>query len=95
MAKPEIGHPGLDGDLELIDRRANRFEHVPTVEPVLDGAAGVTTLREVAEQVDVEQRLREYLVLAADADMRGADGSDVVGDVLDRLEVPAVAEGTH
>ncbi|GAA0280626.1 AAA family ATPase [Halobacterium noricense] len=62
MVKTSMGYPGLDGELELIDRRANRFEHVPSVTPVLDGAETVADLQHVPETVDVETRLREYLV---------------------------------
>ncbi|MCD2204894.1 AAA family ATPase [Halobacterium sp. KA-6] len=62
MVKTSMGYPGLEGELELIDRRANRFEHVPSVTPVLDGAETVADLQHVPETVDVETRLREYLV---------------------------------
>ncbi|MCD2201017.1 MoxR family ATPase [Halobacterium sp. KA-4] len=62
MVKTSMGYPGLEGELELIDRRANRFEHVPSVTPVLDGVETVADLQHVPETVDVETRLREYLV---------------------------------
>jgi MoxR-like ATPase len=62
MVKTSMGYPELDGELELIDRRANRFEHVPSVDPVLSGPNTVRDLQHVPETVDVEDRLREYLV---------------------------------
>ncbi|MDH5020243.1 AAA family ATPase [Halobacterium rubrum] len=62
MVKTSMGYPDLDGELELVDRRANRFEHVPSVTPVLDGVDTVSQLQHVPETVEVEQRLREYLV---------------------------------
>jgi MoxR-like ATPase len=62
MVKTSMGYPEIAGELELVDRRANRFEHVPSVEPVLSGAGTVADLQHVAETVEVEDRLREYLV---------------------------------
>ncbi|WP_232700646.1 AAA family ATPase [Halobacterium wangiae] len=150
MVKTSMGYPEMDGELELIDRRANRFEHVPSVDPVLSGAGTVADLQHVPETVDVEDRLREYLVrvgrltrkdgrvdvgvsprgiqklfectraraafrgrdyavpddvkevavpalqhrlvLSAEAQAQGVESRQVVVDVLDELEVPAVGE---
>ncbi|THE65751.1 MoxR family ATPase [Salinadaptatus halalkaliphilus] len=66
MIKSSIGYPGMDGELELIDRRSRRETKTPTVEPVLD-ASGVRALQRVPEGVTMDQRVREYLVELARA----------------------------
>jgi MoxR-like ATPase len=59
--KTELGYPDRDGELELVDRRADRGTQTPSVEPVVDSAT-VDALREVPESVRVDRAVREYLV---------------------------------
>jgi MoxR-like ATPase len=61
MIKTSLGYPGAAGERTLLDRRASRTERVPSVEAVVD-AADVRTLQSMPEQVDVDPRLRDYVV---------------------------------
>ncbi|MFB6163792.1 MAG: AAA family ATPase [Haloarculaceae archaeon] len=61
MVKSAMGYPDRAGELELVDRRAGRTTQTPSVEPVVDEAT-VAALQSVPETVDVERRLREYVV---------------------------------
>jgi len=71
--KSSIGYPDGDGEVELLRRRAGRAEQSPSVEQVLDPEA-VATLRQVPEQVHVDDDLLEYIAAIA----RGTrDRSDV------------------
>jgi len=149
MIKTDMGYPDFAGERELIDRRAARDSHIPTVSRVLDSGE-VHDLQAVVETVEMEDRLRDYvvelgrrtradervevgvsprgiqklfeasravavldgrdyvvpedvkriavpalqhrLVLTAEANVRGVDRREVVRDVVDRIEVPAVAD---
>jgi MoxR-like ATPase len=59
--KTSIGYPDADGERLLLDRRADRTEQTPTVEAVVDDGR-VSELQAVPERVDVDSRLREYIV---------------------------------
>ncbi|WP_246986457.1 AAA family ATPase [Halorientalis marina] len=61
MIKSSMGYPERDGELELLDRRADREAQAPTVEPVVDHET-VRALQDVPEAVTVESDLREYVV---------------------------------
>jgi MoxR-like ATPase len=61
IIKTEMGYPDRDGERELLDRRAGRVEQSPTVEPVIDGEQ-VPALQRVPEGVEVDERLRDYIV---------------------------------
>jgi len=61
MIKSSMGYPERDGELELLERRADREAQAPTVEPVVDHET-VTALQDVPETVTVESDLREYVV---------------------------------
>jgi MoxR-like ATPase len=61
IVKTAIGYPDRAGELELIDRRAERTAQAPTVRRVIDGDA-VTRLQAVPETVRVDPRIREYVV---------------------------------
>jgi MoxR-like ATPase len=61
MIKTSLGYPDAAGERTLLDRRASRTERVPSVEAVVD-AADVRALQSVPEQVDVDPRLRDYVV---------------------------------
>ncbi|ACV12587.1 ATPase associated with various cellular activities AAA_3 [Halorhabdus utahensis DSM 12940] len=58
--KAAMGYPDLDGEVELLRRRAGRDEQSPSVETVLD-AESVTALRQVPETIRVEDDLLEYM----------------------------------
>jgi MoxR-like ATPase len=61
IVKTAIGYPDAEGERELLDRRADRLEQAPSVDPVLD-AARVPQLQLVPEEVSVDAKLRNYVV---------------------------------
>ncbi|POG53676.1 AAA family ATPase [Haloferax marisrubri] len=60
VVKSAIGYPDLDGEVELLHRRAGRSEQSPSVERVLDRDA-VAAIRRAPESVRVEDDLLEYM----------------------------------
>ncbi|MBV0925434.1 MoxR family ATPase [Halomicroarcula limicola] len=60
VVKTSLGFPGMEGELELIDRRASRTSQTPAVEPVCDDA-DVRQLRAAPEAVHVEDDVRRYI----------------------------------
>jgi MoxR-like ATPase len=64
MIKTTMGYPSADGERLLLDRRANRKAQTPTVDQVIDGRR-VPELQEVPEHVEVDPRLRDYMVTLA------------------------------
>ncbi|CQR50880.1 MULTISPECIES: AAA family ATPase [Haloferax] len=64
VVKSAIGYPDLDGEVELLHRRAGRSEQSPSVERVLDRDA-VTAVRRAPESVRVEDDLLEYMAKLA------------------------------
>jgi len=58
--KSSIGYPDVDGEYELLRRRAGRSAQSPSVGTVLDPEL-VTDLREVPETVRVDDDLLEYI----------------------------------
>jgi len=64
MIKTTMGYPSADGERLLLDRRANRTAQTPTVDQVVD-AGQVRQLQQVPETVDVDPRLRDYMVTLA------------------------------
>jgi len=59
--KTSLGYPDVDGEMELLDRRANRRTLAPSVEAAVD-AATVQSLQDRAEDVTVERAVRRYIV---------------------------------
>jgi len=59
--KTSVGYPDADGERLLLDRRADRTEQTPSVEAVVDGER-IPKLQAVPERVDVDPRLRDYIV---------------------------------
>lgn len=59
--KTSMGYPSYDGEQELLNRRANRTEQSPSVEPVLSPDA-VRRIQQVPETVTVHDDLVEYLL---------------------------------
>jgi len=64
MLKTSLGYPDFDGEMELVERRADRRAQAPTVEQVASPDA-IETLRAAPERVRVEAAIREYLVTVA------------------------------
>ncbi len=62
--KTSLGYPELDGEIELLRRRAGRDSQSPTMESVLDNEL-VTALQSVPETVRVEEDLLEYMAAIA------------------------------
>ncbi|EFW90846.1 ATPase associated with various cellular activities AAA_3 [Haladaptatus paucihalophilus DX253] len=62
--KTSLGYPELDGEIELLRRRAARDSQSPSVETVLDNQL-VTDLQSVPETVRVEEDLLEYMAAIA------------------------------
>ena len=76
VVKTEMGYPDLDGETELLRRRAGRAERSPTVDAVVD-AGTVETLRSTPETVRVEEDLLTYVAELGRATR--ADGRVEVG----------------
>ncbi|WP_458206629.1 AAA family ATPase [Haladaptatus sp. NG-SE-30] len=62
--KTSLGYPDLDGEIELLRRRAGRHSQSPTIESVLDNQS-VTDLQTVPESVRVDEDLLEYMASIA------------------------------
>jgi MoxR-like ATPase len=73
--KTSLGDPDPDGELELLERRANRRTLAPNVEPVV-GPETVLAWQDVAEDVYVDETVRQYMVALARVS-RQDDRSDV------------------
>ncbi|MFB6166120.1 MAG: AAA family ATPase [Haloarculaceae archaeon] len=58
--KTSLGVPSLDGELELLDRRAGRTDQTPTVEPAC-AERDVRLLRDAPERVHVAEEVRRYV----------------------------------
>ena len=59
--KTSLGYPSVDGEMELLDRRAQRRTLAPSVEPVIEEAT-VRELQDLAEDVSVRVPVRRYIV---------------------------------
>ena len=60
VVKTSLGYPPLEGELELLDRRAARTTQTPTVTTICDDEA-VAVLREAPEKVQVDEDVRRYV----------------------------------
>ena len=61
MIKTSLGYPDAEGERLLLDRRADREKRTPSIEPVISPEE-VTELQQVPEAVDVDPRLRDYII---------------------------------
>jgi MoxR-like ATPase len=61
MVKTEMGYPSRDGEREILDRRANRFQQTPSAEQVVSGQE-IEDLQQAAEEIEVEDKMRDYIV---------------------------------
>ena len=73
--KTALGYPSVDGEMELLDRRAKRRTLAPSVEPAVD-AETVLELQDRAEDVTVRTPVRRYIVDIA-RETRADDRSEV------------------
>ncbi|KAB1197142.1 MULTISPECIES: MoxR family ATPase [Haloferax] len=60
VVKSAIGYPDLDGEVELLRRRAGREEQSPSIDRVLDRDS-VVAIRRAPEQVRVDDDLLRYM----------------------------------
>jgi MoxR-like ATPase len=60
IIKTQIGYPDDDGELEIMDRRAQRTSQTPSVEQVCSEAI-ISQLQEAPESVTVKQDIRQYI----------------------------------
>ncbi|MFB6188151.1 MAG: AAA family ATPase, partial [Halobacteriaceae archaeon] len=60
--KSSIGYPDEDGEIELLQRRAGRKTQSPTVDQILTRDE-VLSLREVPEEIRVDDDLLEYMTI--------------------------------
>jgi MoxR-like ATPase len=61
MIKAAMGYPSAEGERLLLDRRAGRAAQTPTIDPVIS-AERVPEMQQVPESVEVDPRLRDYVV---------------------------------
>jgi MoxR-like ATPase len=59
--KTQLGYPGHDGEVELLDRREQRRTQLPSVDAVTDSGT-VRRLQVTAEEIAVDDGLKEYVV---------------------------------
>ncbi|WP_226004557.1 AAA family ATPase [Natrinema salinisoli] len=59
--KTSLGYPDLEGEMGLLERRANRRSLSPTVDPVVRPDA-VRLLQDMTEDVTVDEKVRRYIV---------------------------------
>ena len=64
--KTSLGYADIEGEMELLERRANRRTLAPSVDPVTD-AETVLGLQEAAEDVRVDEKIRRYIIQVARA----------------------------
>lgn len=59
--KASFGYPDVEGEMGLLDRRANRRESAPSVTPIVTRDA-VLEVQELAEDVRVDRKVRRYII---------------------------------
>ena len=98
MVKTELGYPDLDGEVELLRRRAGRVAQIPSADRVLDGAEEVSELQSVPESIHVEDDMLDYvaeLTRATRDDNRVSVGVSPRGTqrLFETIRTRAVIEG--
>ncbi|MFC7196016.1 AAA family ATPase [Halosimplex aquaticum] len=56
-----MGYPDVDGEMDLLDKRADRRSLAPSVDPVI-GPGTVLALQDLAEDVRVDDKVRRYII---------------------------------
>ncbi|WP_436910391.1 AAA family ATPase [Halosimplex marinum] len=59
--KTSMGYPDVDGEMDLLDKRAGRRSLAPSVDPVVDPDT-VLALQDLAEDVRVDDKVRRYII---------------------------------
>jgi len=59
--KTAMGYPDVDGEMGLLDRRADRRSLAPSVDPVV-GPETVLALQDLAEDVRVDDKVQRYII---------------------------------
>jgi MoxR-like ATPase len=59
--KTSLGYPSVEGEMGLLDRRANRRTIAPSVDPAVEPGT-VSALGELAEDVRVDEKVRRYII---------------------------------
>jgi len=95
--KTAMGYPDVDGEMGLLDRRANRRSLAPSVDPVV-GPETVLALQDLAEDVRVDDKVRRYIIdIARETRADGRTGIGVsprgVQRVFEAVRAGAVIAG--
>jgi len=61
LVKDTIGQPDTEGKVELLRRRADRFQSIPSASPVVDDPGRIRELQNVPETVRVDEDLYTYM----------------------------------
>jgi MoxR-like ATPase len=75
IVKTALGYPDEEGEMELLERRANRRTITPSVDAVTD-APTVRQLQQTPEEVHVDEQVRRYMIQLAAA-TRNDDRTDL------------------
>ncbi|ELY54265.1 AAA family ATPase [Natronolimnohabitans innermongolicus] len=59
--KTSLGYPDLEGEMGLLERRANRRSLSPSVDPIVEPET-VRELQELTEEVTVDEKIRRYII---------------------------------
>jgi MoxR-like ATPase len=61
LIKDTLGQPDTDGKIELLRRRAERHQSIPSATPLLDDPEQILALQQVTETVRVDEDLYTYM----------------------------------
>jgi len=61
LVKDTLGQPDTEGKVELLRRRANRFQSSPETQPVIEDPDRIAKLQRIPETVDVNEDLYTYM----------------------------------
>lgn len=61
LVKDSVGQPGVDGKVELLQRRNNRTTSIPTANPVIDDPELISEIQSVPERIQVDDDLYNYM----------------------------------
>lgn len=61
LVKDTLGQPDVEGKEELLKRRSQRTESIPTAKPVVDDSQRIIELQQVPERIEVDPDLRTYM----------------------------------
>lgn len=61
LVKDTLGQPDREGKVELLRRRADRFQSIPEAEPMIDDPERILALQGVPERISVHEDLLGYM----------------------------------